>query len=201
MAETFQLLGATPLDGICGPIGGRSDAGIVITERRHLGKLILRGEPNDRAFLNGAAKALDTSPPLEPNTTRTSKQAYIVWTAPNEWLLVTSPGKEIALEKKLSDVLSNTHHAVTNTTDHSTVISLSGRNAQTVMAKGCAIDLHRRVFMPGSAAQSQLAKTLVTFWQTDDIPTYEILVRASFASYLWSWIIDAGAEFGVRIEA
>jgi sarcosine oxidase gamma subunit len=33
------------------------------------------------------------------------------------------------------------------------------------------------------------------------VPTYDILVRSSFAEYLWSYLEDAGLEFGVRIES
>jgi sarcosine oxidase subunit gamma len=67
--------------------------------------------------------------------------------------------------------------------------------------KGCAIDVHPRVFFPGSAVQSNLAAAFVTFWQLDLEPTYNILVRASFSSYLWNWLLDAGAEFGIHIRS
>jgi sarcosine oxidase, subunit gamma len=205
MDEADNEDGATPLDGIIGtgayPLGGPSDAGVVLSERRHRGKLVLRGDPGDRNFLAGATKALGMAPPTKPNTTEGDPGTTIIWTAPNEWLVVTKPGAEAALEAALARSLGDLHHAVTNTSDHSTIIQLSGAAARTVMAKGCALDLHPRAFKPGNAAQSHLAQALVTFWQIDETPAYEILVRASFAAYLWAWLVDAGLEFGVRVEA
>lgn len=205
MADAALNDGATPLDGLVGPIGGPSDAGVVLSERRHAGKLVLRGDPGDKMFLAGATKALGMAPPTTANTTSTSAATsadlVVIWTAPNEWLVVSEPGAEAALEDTLNRTLEGVHHAVTDSSDHSTIIRLSGAAARTVMAKGCALDLHPRVFKTGQSAQSYLAQALVTFWQIDEAPTYDILVRASFAPYLWAWLVDAGLEFGIRIEA
>lgn len=201
MVEAIMKDGATPLDGIIGPNGGPADAGAVLSERRHRGKLVLRGDPGDKTFLIGATKALGMAPPTDPNTTASGSDLVVIWTAPNEWLVVTEPGAEGVLEDALNRSLEGVHHAVTDTSDHSTVIRLSGADARTVMAKGCALDLHIRAFKPGDAAQSHLAQALVTFWQVDETPIYDIVVRASFAAYLWAWLVDAGLEFGVRVEA
>ena len=201
MAEAIMNDGVAPLDGIIGPIGGPANAGAVLSERRHRGKLVLRGDLDDKNFLAGATKALGMAPPIAPNTAASSSGLVVIWTAPDEWLVVTEPGAESALEATLVRALNGTHHAVTDTSDHSTIIRLSGDAARTVMAKGCALDLHIRAFRPGDAAQSHLARALVTFWQVDEAPTYDILVLSSFAAYLWAWLVDASLEFGVRVEA
>jgi sarcosine oxidase subunit gamma len=201
MADAREITGRTPLDGVRGPIGGPADAGVVLAERRHLGKLILRGEPDDQAFLAGAAKGLGAAPPTEPNTVVSTTDATVIWLAPNEWLIVTAPGAEAALEAALGGALAETHHAITDVSDNATIIRLAGDAARTVMMKGCSIDLHPRVFAPGKSAQSHLAQALVTFWQVDAVPSYDILVRPSFAAYLWAWLVDAGGEYKVRVEA
>jgi sarcosine oxidase, subunit gamma len=205
MAEAMMDEGLTPLDGVIGsnayPIGGPADAGVVLSERRHRGKLVLRGDAGDKNFLAGAAKALGMAPPVKPNTTAGGMEAMVVWTAPNEWLVVTDPEGETALEAALSRALDGIHHAVTDTSDHSTTIRLSGGAARTVLAKGCALDLHPREFKTGDAAQAHLAQAQVIIWQVDETPIYDIHVRASFAPYLWAWLVDAGLEFGVRVEA
>ena len=201
MAEAIMNDGVAPLDGIIGPIGGPANAGAVLSERRHRGKLVLRGDLDDKNFLAGATKALGMAPPIAPNTTASSSGLVVIWTAPDEWLVVTEPGAESASEATLVRALNGAHHAVTDTSDHSTIIRLSGVAARTVMAKGCALDLHIRAFRPGDAAQSHLARALVTFWQVDEAPTYDILVLSSFAAYLWAWLVDASLEFGVRVEA
>jgi len=50
-------------------------------------------------------------------------------------------------------------------------------------------------------AQSNLALANVILRQVDDVPSYDILVRPSFAKYLWDWLVDASLEVGYRVEA
>ena len=49
-------------------------------------------------------------------------------------------------------------------------------------------------------AQSKFARCHVLLHQTDDAPAYDLYVQRSFARYLWSWLEDAAAEFGVSVE-
>ena len=72
-----------------------------------------------------------------------------------------------------------------------TTIEISGPRAREVIAKGCPLDLHPRKFEPGRCAQSRLARSLVTLVQVDATPTFELIVRRSFADYLWQWLLDA----------
>jgi sarcosine oxidase, subunit gamma len=72
-----------------------------------------------------------------------------------------------------------------------TVIEIAGPRAREVIAKGCPLDLHPRMFGPGSCAQSRLARALVTIAQVDGTPTFELIVRRSFADYVWRFLTDA----------
>ena len=51
----------------------------------------------------------------------------------------------------------------------------------------------------GACAQTRLAKAPVLVRRLDDGGAYEIVVRRSFADYLWLWLEDAAAEYGLRI--
>jgi sarcosine oxidase subunit gamma len=79
------------------------------------------------------------------------------------------------------------------------VLELSGPFARDVLAHGCAIDLHPRVFGPGSCVQTNLAKAQVMLHQTATGPgraaTYRVFVRASYADYLARWLLDAAVEY------
>ena len=192
--------GTSPLDQIIRVPGGAKDAGIFLKECRHTGKLILRGDPNDELFIKETSKVLGYKLPLIPNTFLQKNDCASVWLGPDEWLLNSIPGDESLLENDLNMTLKDVHHSVTDVSDNSTIIQLSGPNARSVIMKGCAVDVHPRVFNPGDAFQSNLAAASVIMWQLDLIPTFNIMVRASFASYLWKWLLDAGAEFGVQIQ-
>mgnify|MGYP003669683218 FL=1 len=197
MADLETLTARTALDPLDIVIGGPSEAGVTLTEIPFQTRLVLRGLPSDKKFTAAAKKALGVEPPSEPGTVASSKTARILWTGPNEWIVYSD---DTGLATTLTKAVSALHAAVTDVTEHYTMIRLSGRHARDVMIKGCAIDLHPREFGPGRCVQSHIGRITVLFDQTDETPTYDILVRASFAEYLWMYLEDAGLEFGVRIE-
>ena len=199
MVET-TLASRSPLDGIVGPAGGPHDAGLVLAERRNAGKLILRGDAGP-AFLAAAGGVLGAEPPTAPNTVTEINSLAMLWLSPDEWLVVTEPGAEAALLAGLRAALASLRGAAVDVTDSLVAIRVSGPRVRRVLAKGCALDLHPRAFGPGQSAQSHLAKALVTLRQVAEAPSYELYVRASFAPYLWRWLVDAGMEFGVRVDA
>ena len=82
-------------------------------------------------------------------------------------------------------------------------MSVAGPSAREVLAKGCPLDLHPRSFPPARCAQSLLAKAAVLIHLIDDVPargpSFDVYVARSFAHYLWTWLEDAGREYGVLI--
>ena len=73
--------------------------------------------------------------------------------------------------------------------------------AAALLAKGCTLDFHPRVFSAGQCAQSGLAKTSVLIAMVDDRPTFDVIVRRSFAEYLALWLQHSGAEFGIQFTS
>lgn len=197
MADQSNLTARTPLAPLDIVIGGPADAGVVLTEIPFRTKLVLRGHLSEKAFVTAVKSVLGAVPPAEPNTVAAAEEICILWTGPDEWMVY---GDDADLAGKLAKALEDQHAAVTEVTEHHTLIRLSGRHARDVMVKGCAIDLHPRAFGPGQCAQSHIGRITVLFDQIDETPTYDILVRSSFAEYLWMYLEDAGLEYGVRIE-
>jgi sarcosine oxidase subunit gamma len=74
-------------------------------------------------------------------------------------------------------------------------LTLRGQHVRDVLAKGCALDLHRTVFRPGSSAQTTLGRAGVALLAGDGPDEFTVLVRQSFAGYLADWLIDAAEEF------
>jgi sarcosine oxidase subunit gamma len=77
------------------------------------------------------------------------------------------------------------------------VLHLSGTPARDVLAQGCPLDLHPRIFKRGASAGSHFFKASVWLWQTDEAPVYELLVRRSFTGYVWLMLERASAECGL----
>lgn len=194
MAEINQA--RSPLAGVASSEGGSSEAGIRLAERPFLGKLVLRGDGGDD-FLKVVDAALGTAPPIEPNTAATTEEVSILWHSPDEWLIVTATSAETELANRLRESLGSMHAAVIDVSDSLVALRLSGSSTGSLLAKGCALDLHPRAFGPGQCAQTHLASALVTLHQIDDTGTWDIFVRASFAPYLWRWLEDASLEYGL----
>ncbi len=180
------------------------DAGVVLCERRLVGKVNLRGKPTKR-FRAAVKRALGFEPPVAANSTAGEGQRLALWLGPDEWLVVTPTGAEGETTEALRRALAGRHAAVTAVTavtdvsEGRAVIALSGANARDVLMKGCPLDLHPRAFKPGQCAQSTFAKALVIIHQTSAAPAYHIYVERSFADYLWMWLEDAAAEYGLAI--
>jgi sarcosine oxidase subunit gamma len=174
-----------------------------LCERQDLGKIDLRGDPHDRAFMAAVGRVLDLLLPGEPCTAAAKAQIAALWLGPDEWL-VTCPAHDVPrLVGALREALADVHAAITDVTDGRVAFRLAGPSARDVLAKGCPLDLHPRAFPVGSCAQSLLAKATVLIHLLDDdperAPSFDVYVARSFAHYLWMWLEDAGREYGVQI--
>jgi sarcosine oxidase subunit gamma len=149
-------------------------------------------------------RALDVLLPNEPNTTAARGQLTVLWLGPDAWLLAGPPGDGGSRIDGLRQALADLHAGITDVTDGRVALRLAGPDAREVLAKGCPLDLHPRAFPPGSCAQSLVAKASVLIHLLDDEPgrgpTFDLYVARSFAHYLWTWLDDAGREYGVQIE-
>ena len=175
------------------------DASVVISERPFLGHLNLRGDPEDMGFTSAAEAVLGLALPMEPNAVAVNGALLALWLGPDEWLVVTPPIAQIRLSESLEAALRGKHAAVTDLTGGQTVITLSGPRVCDVLAKGCPLDLHPSVFKPGHCAQTLVAKANVTIRCVDDSPSFELVVRRSFAEYTALWLHDAALEYGPAV--
>ncbi len=77
------------------------------------------------------------------------------------------------------------------------LLTLSGENALNVLKKSTAYDVHAENFGPGKVVNTVMAKAQVTLRAKSD-GCFEIIVRRSFADYLWLWLQRAGKEYGLE---
>ncbi|NIR28156.1 MAG: sarcosine oxidase subunit gamma family protein [Gammaproteobacteria bacterium] len=172
-------------------------ANVVLGERPFLGHLNVRGDAADTQFLRAANDVLGLALPREPNTVTEQGEHAALWLGPDEWLVLTPPDAEAAVVERLRSALGDRFAALTDVSGGQTVITLSGKCARDVLAKGCTLDLHARAFGPGRCAQTHIAKSAALIRQTDESPAFEIVVRRSFADYLWQWLEDAAREYRI----
>lgn len=188
-APLFGKPGSAP-----GFAAGSADA-VLVRELPLNGALDLRLDARDHAALSAAASALGAALPATPNTWIAAPGAHALWQAYDEWLLVTPDGKQAALASALRHMLVHSRFALTDVSDLRAGFELAGPLARDVLQKGCAVDLHPRVFGPGACVQTALARVRVTLRQMDSTPVYQALVERSYARYLWDWLNDAALEY------
>ena len=181
------------------------EPGVTMGERPFRGIVNLRGPADEEGFRAAVESALGAAPPREANTTATGEGATILWLGPDEWWVVT-PGDGPATAAKLRAALEGRSSAVTDVGESRTCIHLGGPRARDLLAKGSPLDLHPRVFAAGGCAQGHVAKALVTLHMTagdedEGGPAFDLYVLGSFADYLWRWLEDAAAEYGLEITA
>ena len=159
--------------------------------------LVLHGRTGVPRFAQGVARVLGRPPPDAPNTfveSRFGTEAVVIaWAGPEEWLVVGQEEGTSGLRVALRQAIPEADGAVVDVSSGFTLFSIEGSQARNLVAAGCTVDVHPRVFGRGRCAQTLYARTGVCLLQRDDTPRFEMMVRRSYADWLWRWM-DASAE-------
>jgi sarcosine oxidase, subunit gamma len=134
--------------------------------------------------------------PTVPNTWVPTQDGRVVWLGPDEWLLTSERERPEDLEARIRDAVVPLGGAAVDVSAQRIAIRLTGSRMRDLLAKGCAIDLHPRVFGRGRSAQSTLGLAAVVLLALGDGgDDFLVLVRSSFAGYLAEWLLDAAVEY------
>jgi len=165
--------------------------GLAAEEDATLQQLGLRLDPASPGAR--AVEALLGAPlPTTASTSSAADGVDVVWLGPDEWLVVSrAPLPVVALR----EAVRASGGTVVDVSAQRTTLRLSGVHVPDLLAGGCAVDLHPRVFGPGAAVQTSIAQIGVLLLArapggTDVV----LLVRSSFAGALADWIVDAAVE-------
>ncbi len=170
---------------------------VVACERPFQSHINLRLDPDDAVSLSRVGKLLGVDLPRSPNTIASGQDFLTIWLGPDEWLLVGERDLGVAMASALRGTLNTGCTAVTEVGSGQTVIRLRGSATWDLLARGCVLDLSSTAFPTDACAQTGLARVPVLLVSIDSEPTIDLIVRRSFATYLWAWIHDAGREFGL----
>ena len=137
--------------------------------------------------------------PLSPLTS--VEQGYLVvrWIAPDEWLISLPNDRVFDLETRFRAEM-NGHHSLVNGSGGMTVYKLRGKHVVDMLKKSTPVDLHDSEFPVGKVVSTVFAKAGAVIRRTGE-SEFELVVRRSFADYVWLWIQDASQEYGLAIES
>jgi len=176
-----------------------SGSGINIRVDSRVGHLNLRADPNDNECIEALEGQLGQSLPTTPNTLSEGEHR-VYWLGPDEWLILTDLLQAELLMEKLRKSVAGKHAALNDVSGGQLALRLNGIHVRDLLAKGCALDLHPRVFTAGMCAQSGLAKANVLIGLAGRTESFDIVVRRSFSDYLLRWLLHGADEFGVTIK-
>lgn len=202
MAEAYNRRSALQHFGLKAAVTrNAADARVFLGEAAHRAIVNVRGNPKDPAFVQAVKAVTGADLPVKPNTTAEAGSFRLLWLGPTEYWVTAPAGSEEKLVADLRQALTGQHAAVIDVSESRTVISISGPDARDVLARGCSLDFHPRVFGPGQCAQTGLTKANVLIDQRDATPSYDIYVLKSFADYLWQWLGLVNRDFKAAIRS
>ncbi|MFI5890394.1 sarcosine oxidase subunit gamma [Actinoplanes sp. NPDC051513] len=179
-------------------VTGAAGGAIAMAEVPFLTQLDLRLDPDGPAAAT-AGKELGLALPTQACTSSRSGDIDVLWLGPDEWLVVGPPGAAERLTGQLRSAAGSGHASVVDVSAQRTTLFLSGPRVRDLLALGCAVDLHPRVFGTGDCVQTVLAHVPVVLLRRDPgdaaEPAFWVLVRASFAAHLVDWLVDASVEY------
>ena len=178
---------------------GKSSAGVVLREKKLLGHLVIRGDAKDPAFSGGVHSALGLELPVAL-TLVANGDTSLQWLGPDEWLLIVPSGQEFETEQRLRKALDGQHISVVNVSGGQTLVELSGPHVRDVLMKSTPYDVHPSNFPVGKAVGTTFGKAGAVIRHTGE-DTWELLIRRSFSDYIWLWLQDASAEYGLAVKA
>ena len=170
------------------PADGNNPA-VSLSELRFARQIGLRLRPPMPAYIGGVPL------PLQPNRVAIMRAVRTLWLGPDQWLITAPDGAAPDLLSWIRRAAADRRGEVTDLSASRIVIEIAGREARTLLEKGCGLDLHPRAFSAGSCAQTLFAKLPVIIDQTNAAPNYRLFVRRSAARWLADWRIDAAEEF------
>jgi len=183
------------------PTQERGDDCVTVEIRADLGHINLRGSPANPEFLPTVASVLRQELPIAANT-MTMGHHRIYWLGPDEWQIVTAIDASSELLTQTGKALAGLRGSVSDLGGGQIALQLGGPRVRDVLAKACTLDLAPTEFRVGASAQCGLAKASMLIGLIDDAgPTFEIVVRRSFADYVLRWLQHAATEHGVGFFA
>ncbi|NKB77019.1 MAG: hypothetical protein GKR96_08200 [Gammaproteobacteria bacterium] len=155
-----------------------------------IGKINLRGNAENKRFIEKVAAVVGCALPVEANTQEQHKSITVFWLGPDEWLIHCEIDAVAELMEKIKSDLSSIHHAVTDVSDYYTVLQLQGPDVTALLRKGCPLDLHPEVFKSSHCTQTRFGHASVLLHKLDK-STFNIQIRWSYTEYLWDYLVSA----------
>ena len=162
----------------------------------------LQGDPFDPTFMAQVRRSFAIDGLPAANTTCETDLLRVFWLGPTSWLLLargpvtdSHPLARLAVQR---EAVNHAAGALFDLSAARVAWQLSGPRAATVLASGCPLDLHPRVFPAGACAQSLFGHVgaLVVCGAERE---FSLFVARSLAGEAWWALCATGAQYGYEV--
>ncbi|MEX3633562.1 sarcosine oxidase subunit gamma [Paraburkholderia sp. BR14320] len=182
------------VDGLLKQHQASATAAFRLGERPFLELVNMRGDTRDAAFIRAVEQVIGCKPPEKANTVARGNGYDMVWLGPDEWLVRSETAHDATRTAPLLALLGAAFAGVfasaVDVGSGYTVLEIKGTRTRDVLARGCPLDLHPKLFGVGQCAQSHYFKASITLLPTG-ADSFDIVVRRSFADYFVRIMLDA----------
>lgn len=142
----------------------------------------VQGPPSGERFAVAFVELFGLPLPAAANSTARNDDRLALWLGPRSWL-VLSLRSDSCLDAFTAkrDLLNAAGGALFDVSASRVAFRVAGAHAQAVLASGCPLDFHPRVFVSGTCAQSLWGHVNALFYKENDTPSFIVLVARSFA--------------------
>lgn len=201
MSKTLDSLLESPLHafGLAQRVATPTAANrVCAAELPHLGYLVLRGKPDDAAFMQGVSTVLGLALPTQGMHIVSSASAAVLWVSPDEWLLVCPRSQRDAVLASLTEALRGVFAQVVDNSGGLTTVRLSGPDHLLLLRQLSPFDFESLAL--GRCASTVASKAGLTVVRTDEAGVL-LVFRRSFADYIWRLIERTARPYQLCITA
>jgi len=180
---------------------GAPETGVTFAEARIAAAWNVQCRASRTQFIDDGRCLFGVALPIAPNTIAKGDALTALWLGPASWLLVAGGDSPLADFHAQRDALNAAGGALFDLGASRVAWTVSGPRAASVLAQGCPLDFHPRVFAARSCAQSVYGHVNALFIRDDDPATFTVMVARSFARDLWHALTTAAAQYGYDMRA
>ncbi len=171
--------------------------GVWAHEMALLGYIHLRGNAQNKDFLTAVKKATGVDLPTAACSISVASAITMLNLSPDEWMLICPREQRAGLQKKLEAALTGIHSQVLDNSGGYTSVWLQGKQATDALQHCTVYNLH--ALTPNKVVGTTFGKASVIIYRLDN--GFCLVLRRSFADYIWRYLARAAAPYGLGIAA
>lgn len=157
----------------------------------------LRGNSGDPAFISKVTAVTGVPLPVVPCSLAESGGTKVLWISPDEWMIVCERQRLSILLTSLKTELQGIRSQIADNSGGYTEVILQGRNALDVLQHVSVYDFP--ALEAGKVVGTTFGKSSVYVHRSGE--GFRLLMRRSFADYIWRYLVRAAAPYGLGIAA